>query len=261
MSRGLGNEDQLKQDGADRQRLVLEQCHRGGTDLGTQDQVDTAAHHGVIPGEQRHVIPRQGGVAIEGDGHAVLRQAREAGDQHVIPGGQHQRVLATVILIDADLVEHLEGEGDHAGVVIFGGQLVDQLLGGSATAGVDLQQAIATLFQPGLERLVQFAGLDQQGVEGALLAGVGGQQLEQLVTYRFEHRAGRRAGLLECIQTIVIPELQGALGSPFQIGNVDLDGILLTDTVQSADTLLQQIRVEWQIEQHQMAGKLEVATL
>ena len=57
MSCGLGNEDQLKQDGADRQRLVLEQCDRGGTDLGTQDQVDTAAHHGVIPGEQRHVIP------------------------------------------------------------------------------------------------------------------------------------------------------------------------------------------------------------
>ncbi|MNP52729.1 hypothetical protein D3C76_1471390 [compost metagenome] len=57
----------------------------------------------------------------------------------------------------------------------------------------------------------------------------------------------------------MIPELQGALGSPFQIGNVDLDGILLTDTIQSADTLFQQIRVEGQIEQHQMAGKLEVA--
>ena len=178
----------------------------------------------------------------------------------MIPGSQHQRIFTTIILVDADLVEHLEGEGDHAGVVIFGGELVDQLLGGLATAGVDFQQAIATLFQPGLERLVQFAGLGQQGVEGALLAGVGGQQLEQLVTYRFEHRAGRRAGLLECIQTIVIPELQGALGSPFQIGDVDLDGILLTDTVQSADTLFQQIRVEWQIEQHQMAGKLEVAT-
>ena len=32
MGRGLGDEDQLKQDGADRQRLVLEQCDRGGTD-------------------------------------------------------------------------------------------------------------------------------------------------------------------------------------------------------------------------------------
>ena len=261
MGRRLGNEDQLQQDGADGQRLVLEQGNRGSTDLGAQDQVDAAAHHGVIPGEQRHVIPRQGGVAIEGDGHAILRQPREAGDQHVIPGGQHQRVLATVILIDADLVEHLEGEGDHAGVVIFGGQLVDQLLGGGATAGVDLQQAIAALFQTGLERLVQFAGLDQQGVEGGLIAGVGGQQLEQFIAHCFEYRASGRAGLLECVQTIVIPELQGALGGALQIGNVDLDGILLTDTIQSADTLFQQIRVERQIEQHQMAGKLEVATL
>lgn len=59
---------------------------------------------------------------------------------------------------------------------------------------------------------MQFAGLDQQGVEGRLIAGVGGQQLEQLFTYRFEYRAGRRAGLLERIEAIVIPELQGALG-------------------------------------------------
>ncbi|MNC05641.1 hypothetical protein D3C75_531310 [compost metagenome] len=117
------------------------------------------------------------------------------------------------------------------------------------------------MFQAGLERLVQFAGLDQQGVESRLIAGVGGQQLEQLVTHRFEYRAGSRAGLLERVQAVVIPELQGALGSPFQIGNVDLDGILLTDTIQSADTLFQQVRVERQIEQHQMAGKLEVATL
>ena len=162
MSRRLGDEDQLQQDGTDRQRLVLEQSHRGGTDLGAEDQVDTAAHHGVIPGEERHIVPRQGGGAIKGNGHAVLRQAREAGHQHVIARHQHQRVLAAIVLIDADLVEHLEGEGDHAGVVIFGGQLLDQLFGGFATAGVDLQQTIAALFQLGLERLVQLAGAGQQ---------------------------------------------------------------------------------------------------
>ncbi len=121
MGRRLGHKDQLQQDGPDRQRLVLEQGHRGGTDLGTQDQVDAAAHHGVIPGEQRHVIPRQGGGAIEGDGHAVLGQAREAGYQHVITRRQHQGVLAAVVLVDADLVEHLEGEGDHTCIVVFGG--------------------------------------------------------------------------------------------------------------------------------------------
>jgi hypothetical protein len=34
----------------------------------------------------------------------------------------------------------------------------------------------------------------------------------------------------------------GRAGQSLQIGNVDLDGILLTDTIQSADTLFQQIR-------------------
>ncbi len=72
MSRRFGDEDQLQQDGTHRQCLVLEQGNRGGADLGTQDQVDTAAHHGVIPREERHVVPRQGSGAIEGDGHAIL---------------------------------------------------------------------------------------------------------------------------------------------------------------------------------------------
>ncbi|MMZ70576.1 hypothetical protein D1872_336550 [compost metagenome] len=58
----------------------------------------------------------------------------------------------------------------------------------------------------------------------------------------------------------MIPELQDALGGALQIRNVDLDGVLLTDTIQSTDPLFQQIRVERKIEQHQMTGKLEVAT-
>ena len=39
----------------------------------------------------------------------------------------------------------------------------------------------------------------------------------------------------------------------------DLDIVHLADTVQTADTLLQQIRVERQIEHHQLTGELEVA--
>ncbi len=179
----------------------------------------------------------------------------------MITRSQHQGILATIVLIDADLVEHLQSEGDHAGVVIFGGQLVDQLLGGFATAGVDFQQAIAALFQPGLERFMQLASLGQKRFQCFLIAGIGGQQLEQLIAHRLEHGAGGRTGLLECIQTVVIPELQGTLGGAFQIGDVDLDRVLLADTIETTDTLFQQIRVERQIEQHQVAGKLEVATL
>ena len=38
-----------------------------------------------------------------------------------------------------------------------------------------------------------------------------------------------------------------------------MDIVHLADTVQTADTLLQQIRVERQIEHHQLTGELEVA--
>ena len=67
-----------------------------------------------------------------------------------------------------------------------------------------------------------------------------------------------RAGMLERVQTFVIPAYQHRLGGSLQIGNVDLNIVSLADTVKTADTLLQQIRVERQIEHHQIAGELEV---
>lgn len=41
---------------------------------------------------------------------------------------------------------------------------------------------------------------------------------------------------------------------------MDLDIVRLADTVETTDTLLQQIRVKRQVEHHQVAGELEVAS-
>ena len=87
-----------------------------------------------------------------------------------------------------------------------------------------------------------------------------GQQGEQFITHGFEYWATGRTGLLEGIQAQVVPALQGFLGRALQIGHMDFHHIALADAIQAADALLQQIRIEGQIEQHQMAGKLEVST-
>jgi len=42
---------------------------------------------------------------------------------------------------------------------------------------------------------------------------------------------------------------------------MDLDVFGLADTVQPADTLFQQVRVQRQVKQYQMVGKLEVTAL
>jgi hypothetical protein len=60
------------------------------------------------------------------------------------------------------------------------------------------------------------------------------------------------------VQAFVEPAHQHALGRFFQVRDVDLDIVRLANTVQTANTLLQQVRVEWQVKHHQMAGELEV---
>ena len=70
--------------------------------------------------------------------------------------------------------------------------------------------------------------------------------------------AARRAGMFKRVQTFVEPAYQHGLRGFFQIRHVDLNIMRLADTIQTADALLEQIRVKRQIEHHQVAGELEV---
>lgn len=72
---------------------------------------------------------RQRPIAVEGDGAAVLRQAREVRHQHVIGRRQHDQVVAAVFLIDADDVEQVEREAHQIDVVILLGDGGSQRLG------------------------------------------------------------------------------------------------------------------------------------
>ncbi|MNT94095.1 hypothetical protein D3C72_2357100 [compost metagenome] len=60
------------------------------------------------------------------------------------------------------------------------------------------------------------------------------------------------------IQPFVEPTHQHGLRGIFQERDVDLNIMRLANTVQTANTLFQQIRVKRQIEHHQFAGELEV---
>jgi hypothetical protein len=67
--------------------------------------------------------------------------------------------------------------------------------------------------------------------------------------------------LAEGIDALVIPARQDVLRTVGHRQNMDVDVVLLTDPVEPADPLFQQIRIQWQIPQDQPMGKLEVAPL
>ncbi len=67
-----------------------------------------------------------------------------------------------------------------------------------------------------------------------------------------------RTGVFKRIQSFVIPAQQHGLCGLLQPRHQNLNIVRLTDTIQTTDTLLQQVRVKRQIEHHQTAGKLEI---
>ncbi|MNS47954.1 hypothetical protein D3C72_805060 [compost metagenome] len=125
---------------------------------------------------------------------------------------------------------------------------------------MDLQQTVTPLLQLQLQRVVFFAtGFDQ--IVKALGLFRCRQITDQIAVHLIVNGAPGRAGVFKRVQTFVEPTYQHRLGSFFQERNVDLNIMSLADTVQTANTLLQQVRVKRQIEHHQMAGELEVTAL
>ena len=65
--------------------------------------------------------------------------------------------------------------------------------------------------------------------------------------------------MLKSIQRLVIPAVTGCLSGFFDIWHMDIDSLGLTDTIETADSLLEEIWIERQVKQYQVMGKLEVA--
>ena len=211
----------------------------------------------VFPGEELRVFAGQCHITLEGHGTTIFRQTREVWHQHVVGWRQHDQVFTTIVLVDADDIEQVHGKGDEVGIVILLFDAFSQKLCFLAAVGVNFQQAIAALFQLRFQRFMLFAAGFNQVVK---TVGVfrRRQVVDQLTVNAVVDGTTGRAGVLECVQTFMEPANQHRLGGFFEERHVDLNIVRLTDTVQTADTLLQQVRVEWQIKHHQVAGELEV---
>ncbi len=254
---GFNHVDELQQQCTHRQRLVLQQRNGAAAGIAGEDEIQTIADQRVLPGDELRVFTGQRHITLKGDGAAIFRQAREVRDQHMIGRRQHNHVFAAIVLVDTDDIKQVHGEADQAGIVILLFDALCQRLGLFAAVGVDLQQTVTALLQLRFQRFVLFAtGFDQ------IIEAIGvfrrRQVACQLAMYVVVNGTTGRAGMFKRIQTFMEPAHQHGLGGFFQIRNVDLNVVRLANTIQTADTLLKQIRVEGQIEHHQTAGELEV---
>ena len=248
---------QLDQQGTDRQCLVFQQGNCTAAGIAGQDQIQAVADNRVFPTDELGILTRQGLFTIEGDGTAVLRQTREVGHQHVVGRRQNNQVVAAIVLVDADDIEQVKREAHQIDVVVLIGNGFRQRLRFLAAVGVHFQQAVTALLELHFQVVVLLAAGVNELVQPFLL-GRRSQESDQLLVAAVVNGTAGRAGMLEGIEPFVEPAAQNCLSGVLQVRHHDLNVMHLADTVQTANTLFQQVRVERQVEHHQMAGELEV---
>ncbi len=149
---------------------------------------------------------------------------------------------------------HIDRQGELVVLLLDG---FDQRLALFAAAGIEFQQTVATAVKLRFQALALGAGLVDQQLIGVVVTFF--QLPQQTLTEAVLQGVAGRAGVEEGVQCLVIPLEQAFLRTGFQIRHVQLDGVLLADAVETADALLEKVRMRWQIEQHQMVAELEVA--
>ena len=125
----------------------------------------------------------------------------------MVGGGQDNQVFTTVVLVDADNIEQVHGESDQAGVVILFFNAFRKLLGFFSAVGVDLQQTISALFQLRFQRFMLLAAGFDQVVEAVGIFRRG-EIVNQFIMHAVVNGTAGRAGVLERVQTFVIPAHQ-----------------------------------------------------
>ena len=121
---------------------------------------------------------------------------------------------------------------------------------------------IATLLELFVEVFLAGAGaVEEIGERFLALGGIGGEESLQLVVELTMDRACPVEGVFEGPESAMIPEglelLAGALGE----GHVDVNILGLADAIEASDALFEQSGIVGQVEENEVMGKLEIASL
>ena len=246
----------FQQQGAGRQRLHGQIGQRGLAQARAGDRIHHAGHHRVLPAHERHVFPLQGLFTLPGDGQAVLRQLGNMASLVLFARLEHIGMLTVVFNIHTQNIERLHHVITDLGRAFLLFDTGNQGFGFIPAAGVELNQGIPAIVQQGFQPRSFLGAARQHGFQSGVIAL---QCFLPLVTHLVVNCHTYGTALGKGIQPFLEPAVLHFLTGALQVGYVNPDGFVLTDTVQPANSLFQQVRVGGQIKQNQVMGKLEVA--
>lgn len=140
-----------------------------------------------------------------------------------------------VFAVDAEGVEqgfHVDRQGE---LIVLFENVLDQRLAFAGTAGVEFQQAVTAGMQFGFQAFALAAGIGHQGFPGLAFATF--EQRQQARAELVLQGVAGRAGVEEGVEAFVVPLEQALLRAVLQVRDMQLDGVLLADTVEAADAL------------------------
>jgi hypothetical protein len=219
----------------------------------------------VVSRQETNVLPHDRPLALERREHAIRRDRREALDVGVARIQEH---IALLVLTDshAKMVEQLDKEPPEERIRVHRPNPGDHPLRHFAVERVQLQQPVAALFQLRRERGVKCRRFRREGVELrparrgiAAAEGLGQPEQPRLEPFLVFDAAVQRS--FERVQSAMIPRHHRLLRTAGEVGHVNSDRLCLPNPVEPADPLLEQTRIEREVEQHEMMGELKVAAL
>jgi len=261
ISHGFEDEDRLEEEVG---FVGFEHAEARGAGGRVDEEVDAVGDERVVGGDEADVFAGDGAFAAVGRQHAVAWDRRET--FHVGVGGVEVEVaLFELLHVDAKMIEDVGEDLAGGRVGVGGAHAIEDLFGDVAVEGIQLEEAVATFLELELEVGAKGFGFGNEGVE--LLAGVffeaaftvGGGEFEEARAEGFGVVVAAVERRLEGVQAEMIPLGDGGIGSAGKIGDVNLNRIRLANTVEAADALLDEARVEREIPENEVVGELEVA--
>ena len=242
-----------------------EETEGGGASLRVDEQIDGVLHQRVVGRDKANIFTRDRAGAIEGRQHPVLRNGGKA--LHVGVAGIKEQISRLVILEShPKVVEEIGEKRAEKRSGVDGADAVDDVGRDGGVEGVKFQQTVSALFHFQRKLAAELDGLGDEGVElglanlgtaGAVVMGEGqeaGFEFFLIVVAAVERG-------LEGVEAAVIPLDDALLGAASDVGDINADRLGLSDTVEAADALFEEARVQREIEQDEVVGKLEIATL
>ena len=223
----------------------------------TQQQIHGAGHHRMIAGKQTHIFASERVAAREGAHEAFLGQLGKAVGCYTAVIEQ-VRAVAEVFDVHAEVIE----DAHHKTFELFVGaglaDGLDKCVGGFWSMGVQLQQTIAATLELFGKRAMFGGGF---GDELFKFFGVRKirRQRQHLVAELLQQLVRAMQITFQRLQPLVIPTRQHLLRTALEVRRVHVDGLGLADAIEPADALLEQLRIQRQIKQHEVVHKLKVA--